>query len=126
MSLEEKLECELNLARLFGAEYTTKVAAVGDIPIWIIQLSVVEHIEQLRPELEMSGFRDGQNLVQSKVEVVDWRPTAVSTPGIANPADCICCRKSGAMQIVHPAAIDASPGLERRHLVRLAGILKER
>jgi hypothetical protein len=67
--LEDKLQCKLNVSRL--------IDGAGDLAEWIADVIArrseadhVERIEEVAAELEVSSFRDGEVLRQSKVNLL--------------------------------------------------------
>src|SRR5271165_2276132 len=83
VELKEKFEGDLSDSSSLGASHESKQSPILDVAIRIVELGVVEHIEELEPELEKFRFRQMEVLQQRRVEVVESRPIEEAPPGAA-------------------------------------------
>src|SRR5215813_4503654 len=69
--LEDKLQCELNFARLARPERLPKGAAVRNVAVHAVELGVIKQVIKLRPEFSAKLFRYLEALVQAGVKIRD-------------------------------------------------------
>src|SRR6058998_1066747 len=84
----EELGGELKDPRLSRRTYNPE-PAVREVSVWSAELSVVEGVERLDPDLQIHAFAELRVLMQSKVPVVETRPMEETTVGGAErPEGC--------------------------------------
>src|SRR5258708_459747 len=83
---KEKLQAHLANARIARAGHVTKQAAV-EVPVWIIELRVVEGVKELGPELQRQALEDSRVFVQRQVPIVETGPVEKLPVGIPESAE---------------------------------------
>lgn len=81
--LEKELERDLPDTRGPRANHVSK-RRIGELPIRIIKLGVIEDVEEFKPQFNRLRFRQGNLLAQGHIPVVDARPIKKSPRGVAH------------------------------------------
>jgi hypothetical protein len=84
LTLKVVFQSHLNFARGFSPLDATEIRPVGAVPVGIIELGVVEHVEELGSKLKPLALPGGQDFVQRKIEIIDRGPAAISPLGTPN------------------------------------------
>src|SRR5215472_14491508 len=90
----------------------TDLLCIGDVSVGQAKLSVIEGVEQFRPELQIHSFLDEGVFQQSDIPVVDSRPAEEPSPRVAQSSQgfwteqgCIeiwRCRRAGITDMERP------------------------
>src|SRR5712691_4990541 len=122
-ALENYLKRKLEQPRITHLLRLPKCRAlVSRVAIHAIELRMVEHVEDLRPELQTHSLPERGVLEQSHVPVVDWRIATNSARNVTKRAKRYVVVKQ--VWIEHKAVGPRVVGHEWRNQVRFSGAFK--
>src|SRR5712664_2819041 len=122
--LERQLQGELDQPGIARALHAPEIAAVGEVPLRLKELRVVEGVEKLSSKLQLEALAERRNLLERNLPVVDSRPAANRSWRVSNGARRHSVLGKGVgveAQVAGPARIEL---VERRRNVRLPGRLE--
>src|SRR6266481_8794855 len=75
-ALERQLKCELYQPRIARTLDSPEIASVGEVPVRLKELRVIEGVEQFAAELQLDALADRRNFQKRNFPVVDARSAA--------------------------------------------------